>query len=83
MAAPHDQRHASLPARFGTGPELSEEEALIQALIPPTDTSSYHPAFDRGPIVGANSWERAPPDGSINIVHDMLGVALQFGHTCV
>ena len=62
---------------------LSKGDALAQALVAPTDATGYHPAFDRGPIIGANDWDRAPPDGSINIVDDILGVAAQFGHNCV
>ena len=68
--------------RFGSGSVLSKQDALDAALIAPTDDSSYHPAFDRGPIIGANNWDRAPPDGAINIVDDILGVAFQFGHNC-
>ena len=61
---------------------LSKSDALAQALVPPTDATSYHAAFDRGPIVGPNVWDKGPPDGTINIVHDLLGVALHFGHSC-
>ena len=68
--------------RFGVGPLLSKSDALAQALVPPTDVRSYHPAYDRGPIVGPNNWDRAPPDGAINMVNDILGVAVQFGHNC-
>ena len=68
--------------RFGPGPTLSEQDALDAGLIAPTDESSYHPAYDRGPVIGANNWDRAPPDASINIVDDILGVAAQFGHNC-
>ena len=69
-------------ARFGPGPLLSKAQALAQALVAPTDAGSYHPAYDRGPIIGANMWDRGPPDGSINIVDDILGIAQQFGHDC-
>ena len=68
--------------RFGPGPVLAKADALAEALAAPTDVTSYHAAYDRGPIIGANSWDRAPPDGSINIVDDILGVAAQFGHNC-
>ena len=68
--------------RFGRGPALSEEEALAAALTPPVDATSYHAAFDRGPIIGATDWDRAPPDGVINIPDDILGIADQFGHDC-
>ena len=69
-------------ARFGPGPLLSKADALAQALVAPTDATSYHPAYDRGPVIGANLWDRGPPDGSINIVDDILGIAQQFGHNC-
>ena len=68
--------------RFGPGPKLSESDALAAALLPPADDTSYHAAFDRGPLVGANAWDRAPADGGINIIHDLMGVAAQFGHDC-
>ena len=68
--------------RFGPGPFLSEAEALAAALTPPTSPSGYHPAFDRGGLVGPNPWDRSPPNGTINVVDDVLGVAVQFGHRC-
>ena len=68
--------------RFGPGPFLSEAEAIAGALTPPTSASGYHPAYDRGGLLGLNPWDRAPPDGAIDIPDDILGVAAQFGHTC-
>ena len=68
--------------RFGPGPDLSKVDAFLFALVPPADGTSYHAAYDRGPIIGANPWDRGPPDASINIVDDILGVAAQFGHNC-
>ena len=74
----------ALALRFGTtgASVLSEEDALDAALTPPTDETSYHPAYDRGPVIGGNNWERGPADASINVVDDILGVAGQFGHDC-
>ena len=69
-------------SRFGAGPVLSKTDALAQALVPPTDTTSYHPAYDRSINVGPNPWDLGPPDGVITVVHDILGVAVQFGHNC-
>ena len=69
-------------SRFGAGPQLSKEDALAAALTEPTDDTSYHPAYDRGPISGPNAWDRAPADGSINIIDDILGVVQQYGHDC-
>ena len=51
-------------------------------LVPPLDKDGYHTAFDRSGLIGPNRWDLGPPDGSINIVDDILGVAGQFGHTC-
>ena len=66
---------------FGQAPP-AKEQALTQALIPPTDNNSYHPAFDRSPLVGPNAWDSGPPDGTINVINDVLVVAQQFGHSC-
>ena len=68
--------------RFGPGQVADKQTALAAALTQPVDEASYHAAYDRGPIIGANLWDRGPPDGAINIVDDILGVAQQFGHTC-
>ena len=70
-------------ARFGVGPApVSKAQALADALAIPAAPGGYHAAYDRGPVIGANSWDRAPADGTINVVNDVLGVALQFGHNC-
>jgi uncharacterized repeat protein (TIGR01451 family) len=50
---------------------------------PPPPIPGYHPAFDRGPLVGPNPWDMGPPDGAITVVVDVLGVARQFGHSCL
>ena len=74
--------------RFGPGDgpppgnQAALADALAQALVPPTDDTSYHPAYDRGPIIGANGWNRGGPDAGINVVDDILGIARQFGHNC-
>ena len=69
--------------RFGPGPgPVPKAQALAAALTPPVTANGYHPAFDRGGIIGPNNWDRAPADGSINILDDILGVAFQFGHDC-
>lgn len=73
-------------ARFGSVADVppSKEEALAQALTNPTDMTSYHAAFDRGPgiIAGQNVWNPLPPDGSISI-GDIGAVVAQFGHSCI
>ncbi len=51
-------------------------------LVPPGDETGYHPAFDRGALVGPNPWDMGPADGSIDLFTDIFGVANQFGHDC-
>ena len=69
--------------RFGSGPTpVSKAASLAEALATPASPSGYHRAYDRGPIIGPNNWNRAPADGAINIVDDVMGVAAQFGHNC-
>ena len=68
--------------RFGPGTVLTKDAALAAALTPPIDETGYHPAYDRGPMIGPNAWDAGPPDGTINITDDILGVAGQFGHIC-
>ncbi len=51
-------------------------------LVPPTSESGYHPAFDRGPQVGPNTWDLGPPDGVITLFGDIFGVSVQFDHNC-
>ncbi len=48
-----------------------------------TPRERYHPSYDRGPIIGASNWNVAPADGAINLPDDILGVARQFGHSCL
>ena len=70
-------------ARFGPGLlPPAKDQALLDALTAPVTTSGYHIAYDRGSVIGANNWDRAPADGTINIVDDILGTAFQFGHSC-
>ena len=68
--------------RFGPGPDLSKIDAFLFALAPPAGNTGYHASYDRGPLVGPNNWDKGPPDGSINILDDILGIAGQFGHDC-
>ena len=43
---------------------------------------NYTTAKDRGALVGANSWNRAGPDGHIDVLNDLLPMIFQFGHDC-
>jgi hypothetical protein len=64
--------------RFGATGDPSGDP--LAAPVPPGP--AYHTAFDRGPLVGPNSWDLGPADGAINVLDDILGVAAQFGHRC-
>jgi hypothetical protein len=69
--------------RYGPGPAPPPKPAAVTAaLTPPTSDFGYHIAYDRGSVAGSDNWDRAPPDGTINIVDDILGVGRQFGHNC-
>ena len=71
--------------RFGTirGTPPTKEEALVEALTPPGDTTSYHAGSDRDtPDPEANVWNLGPPSGNID-GFDIAFVVAQFGHTCV
>jgi TolB protein len=50
--------------------------------LTPAPFSGYHPAFDRGAVIGPNPWNVAPPDGIITI-QDVLYVVKQYFHDCV
>lgn len=49
--------------------------------IPTPD--EYFPAYDRSaPPAGAEKWQLGPPDGTIDLFNDIIGVANQAGHDC-
>lgn len=57
----------------------------------PASGRYYDPELDRRPPPSAQQqpdptrrepWDMGPPDGAINVVTDILGVARQFGHSC-
>ena len=73
--------------RFGaerSGGAPSESEALSEALTPPApdDETGFHAAFDRSAQTGPNAWDLGPPNGTIDLFSDIIGVAMQFGHDC-
>ncbi len=43
--------------------------------------SGYHPAFDRGALVGPDPWDLGPANGSI-AGPDIFAVIAQFNHSC-
>jgi alpha-tubulin suppressor-like RCC1 family protein len=70
-------------SRYGPGsPPPPKSQAYLQALVPPSSNTGYHVAFDRGTVIGADPWDRAGPDGFVNVADDILGAARQFGHNC-
>jgi hypothetical protein len=48
------------------------------SMPPPT---GYHPAYDRGSVLGPNVWNLGPANGSIAAT-DIFGVLGQFTHSC-
>jgi hypothetical protein len=70
--------------RFGRGPTppAADQARIALALTPPAGNTGYHIAFDRGPQVGPDLWDRGPPDGAITVAHDIIAIAAQFGHSC-
>jgi len=76
----------SVARRYGAsrpGGAPTKQQALTEALTPPTSDTGYHASFDRGPFIGPNIWNIGPPDGYIAASPDVLGVARQFGHSCL
>lgn len=64
----------------GTAPINRNSDPLAG---PPPVVPGYHPDYDRGPLVGPNPWNLGAPDGAITANVDVLGVAKQFGHSCL
>ncbi len=62
-------------ARFGT-----EGDPLLDPFSPPPATG-YHPAYDRGALVGPNPWNLGPADGTVTAA-DIFAIIAQFGHSC-
>jgi hypothetical protein len=52
----------------------------VPPILPPPP-SGYHPAFDRGSIIGDHPWNVGPADGAITAV-DLLIIQSQAGHSC-
>ncbi len=55
---------------------------VIQHYAPLGTEPTYDVRFDRDPQVGANVWQKGPPDGVIDLPNDILGVIQQFNHNC-
>jgi hypothetical protein len=67
----------AVAGRFGAAGEAGGDPQAASVPAAP----AYHAAFDRGDQTGANTWNRAPADGTITI-EDIFAVAGQFGHDC-
>ena len=73
----------AVAAHFGPSVSfLTKEDYRSNALTEPTSDADKNAAYDRGPSIGPNPWDKGPPDGTIAIDDDILAVAAQFGHTC-
>lgn len=48
----------------------------------PNPVLPYDAAADRGPQDGPNPWDLTAPDGTINLLPDILGVIAQYHHDC-
>ncbi|MCH8008084.1 MAG: S8 family serine peptidase [Chloroflexi bacterium] len=56
----------------------------ILAVINGIGTGGNDPLLDRSPAPPAGQpWQQGPPDGTIDVANDILGIASQFGHRCV
>ncbi len=55
---------------------------VIQHYAPTGTEPEYDVAFDRGPQDGPNVWNMTAPDGVIDLTNDILGVILQYFHSC-
>ena len=55
----------------------------VIAAAGPESGPAYDPALDRSPAAaGTAPWQQGPPDGTIDLMTDILGVVSQFGHRC-
>jgi glucose/arabinose dehydrogenase len=70
--------------RYGTGDEGGKAPVnRYSDPLAPAPRRSYHPAFDRSPAPpGARPWDLGPPDGSIDLLVDIFGIAAQYGNAC-
>jgi alpha-tubulin suppressor-like RCC1 family protein len=65
---------------------------LVAQAFGPSTGPNYSPEKDRSPPPtaaeqpdpsGREPWDMGPPDGYVSVVGDILGVAKQFGHSCI
>jgi hypothetical protein len=68
---------SAVTARFGSSGTPGDP------LSPPPPAPAYHSAYDRGTLLGPDSWNQNAANGSIT-VQDITAVAqYHFGHTCL
>jgi hypothetical protein len=65
----------------GTFDRNSDPFSTPSTAVPGATRENYHPAYDRGGIVGLNVWNVGPPDGSIAGT-DIFAILSQFNHAC-
>jgi hypothetical protein len=63
---------------------IGDDILAVVASFGPGNGPSYVAGRDRSPPPkGGDPWDMGPPDGAINILDDVYGAALQFGHSCL
>jgi hypothetical protein len=76
---------AASVARFGQlrpGGTPTKQEALAEALTPPTNQHGYHASADRNGAIPPEPWDLLPPNGSIS-AGDHVAVVQSYGHSCM
>lgn len=68
-------------AVLGRFNSTGDETAVTDALSEPPPPPAYHPAFDRGTLIGPKPWSLGPADGSITGA-DVFALLAQFSHEC-
>jgi len=66
-----------LPVALAYGPSNGKDYSPDKDRSPPPDAAEQPDPSKREP------WDMGPPDGAINVFTDILGVATQFGHSCL
>ncbi|MBI4570911.1 MAG: S8 family serine peptidase, partial [Chloroflexi bacterium] len=62
---------------------LLDDVLAVANAVGPSTGPNYDAALDRSPALpGADPWDLGPPDGEITVAVDVLGVVMQYGHSC-
>jgi hypothetical protein len=75
-------RFTSNDAGPGLFDRTSDPLSTPNPLVAGDHRGNYHPAYDRGSVMGPDLWDLNPPDGSI-AASDLFAVLGQFGHACL